>query len=52
MAINKSLVPDVHPGTLRAEYRVDGDRPYATYPTEVKAKTREAELATQKCAQR
>jgi hypothetical protein len=45
MAIKKSLVPGIRPGTLRAEYRVEGDQPYKTHPTEEAAQEREAELA-------
>lgn len=45
MPITESLVPAVRPGTLRAEYRVDGDRPYAYYATKEEAEKREAELA-------
>jgi hypothetical protein len=45
MAINKSYEPGVHPGTLRDVYRVTGDQPYKTHPTEEAAKEREAELA-------
>lgn len=48
MAINKSLVPGIRPGTLRDEYRVDGDHPYTTYPTKEQAEQRETELATDK----
>jgi hypothetical protein len=45
MPIKTSLVPGIQPGTLRDEYRVDGDRPYATHPTKEQAEQREAELA-------
>jgi hypothetical protein len=44
MPIEKSLVPDVYPGTVRPVYRVEGDRPYATYPTKAEAEQRETEL--------
>lgn len=46
MAIRESFVPGIRYGTQRAEYRVDGDRPYAHYPTKEEAEKREAELAT------
>ena len=45
MPIRTTYEPGVHPGTLRAVHRVDGDRPYAQYATEAAAKEREAELA-------
>ena len=45
MAIETAYEPGIYPGTLRAVHRVDGDRPYATYPTKEQAEKREAELA-------
>lgn len=48
MPIRKSLVPAVRPGTLRDEYRVEGDSPWQSYPTREAAEEREAELAAAK----
>lgn len=45
MSIEKTYEPGVRPGTLRDVYRVAGDQPYKTHPTEEAAKEREAELA-------
>ena len=45
MGIEESWVPDVHPGTLRPEFRVEGDNPFRAYPTKAEALEREAELA-------
>ena len=45
MSIEKTYEPGVRPGTLRDVYRVAGDQPYKTHPTEAEAKEREAELA-------
>ena len=45
MPIHTTYEPGIRPGTLRAVHRVDGDRPYATYPTEAEAEQRETELA-------
>lgn len=45
MPIHTTYEPGTHPGTLRAVHRVDGDRPYTTYPTQAEAEQREAELA-------
>lgn len=47
MAITESFVPGIRYGTQRAEYRVDGDRPYAHYATKEEAEKREAELAAE-----
>lgn len=45
MSIHTTYEPGIRPGTLRAVHRVDGDRPYATYPTKEAAQKRETELA-------
>jgi hypothetical protein len=45
VAIKKSFVPDVYPGTLRPEFRVEGDPSYRSFSTEAAAEKREAELA-------
>lgn len=45
MAIKKTYEPGTRPGTVRPVYRVDGDGPYKTHPTEEAAKERETELA-------
>lgn len=45
MAIETTYEPGIRPGTLRAVHRVDGDHPYATYPTQEQAEQRETELA-------
>ena len=45
MSIKTTYEPGIRPGTLRPVHRVDGDRPYATYPTKAEAQKREAELA-------
>ena len=45
MAIKTTYEPGIHPGTLRPVHRVDGDKPYATYPTKEAAQKRETELA-------
>lgn len=45
MPIRESFVPGIRYGTQRAEYRVEGDHPYAYYNTREEAEKREAELA-------
>ena len=45
MAIETTYEPGIRPGTLRPVYRVAGDQPYKTHPTEAAAQKREAELA-------
>lgn len=45
MTIHTTHEPGIHPGTLRAVHRVEGDRPYAQYATKAEAEQREAELA-------
>jgi hypothetical protein len=44
MPIEESFVPSETPRALRAEYRVDGDSPFRSYPTREAAEEREAEL--------
>jgi hypothetical protein len=44
MAIRESFVPSETPRVLRAEYRVEGDSPWQSYPTREAAEEREAEL--------
>jgi hypothetical protein len=48
MAISEVFVPGIYPRTLRAEYRVEGDNPWAAYTTREAAEKREAELAAEK----
>lgn len=45
MAIETSWVPGLYVGTLRPEFRVEGDSPFCAYPTKGEALEREAELA-------
>lgn len=52
MSIEKTYEPGVRPGTLREVYRVAGDQPYKTHPTEEAAQKREAELVEQKSTKR
>lgn len=47
MPIRESFVPGLYHRTLRAEYRVEGDHPYAYYNTKEEAEKREAELAAE-----